>query len=1024
MNLSEPFIRRPVMTTLVMVAILLIGLISFFKLPVAALPSVDYPTIQVSANLPGASPETMASSVAAPLEKQFMAIQGIETVSSSSKLGETNITLQFNINKALDVAAVDVQTAISRAQGSLPSNLPKPPTFRKVNPSETPIIYLVATSETLTQAQMYEYASNFIGQRLSIIPGVAQVFTYGYPYALKVDINPDLIAAKGITFDDVAAAIRSAAPNLPSGQIESPLRTEIIQSEGQITNAAEMNKVIISFKGGAPVRIEDVGQARDSVAEDIYLKYYQGDQAVEGVVLAIQKQPGANTLKIAQQLKEKLPELLTQIPGALSLDIVFDKSLSIRESVYEVEITLLIALLLVVGVIYVYLGRIGDTVIPSLAMPMSILITFAVMKYFDFTIDNLSLLALTLATGFIVDDAIVVLENVVRRIEEGESRWEASLNGAKQISFTIVSMTLSLAAVFIPLIFMYGLIGKIFFEFSVVIVTVILASGFISLTLTPMLTSLFASESVGALTGMAAFSNRLNEKMLHYYRHSLAWAMHRQRIVLAIGFLSFLVSIFLFWHLPKDFLPTDDNGFLIAFSQSAEGTSKDAMAVLQQGVIKVIKENPNVHSFVSGVENRTAFAFVVLKPFEEREGIQKVMGELYQGFSKIAGVDVFIKSIPLINLAIGSKAAYQYTLTALEPEPLFRAAEEFINKLKTTPGFVGVSSDLEVSTPQIQLNILRDEASALGITPADIENALLLSYAGGDVAKINTPFEQYSIILEVRKTYADSVKDLGAIWLRSNTTQAMVPLGSVAQWKEVTGAASINHFSQYPSVTISFNLAPGFHLSAALEAIKKISAETLPPEVRGESQGAANTFESSLISSAILFILSIFAIYIVLGILYESFIHPLTILSSLPPAIVGGLFTLWLFGLPLSLYSYLGLLLLIGIVKKNGILVVDFALDNIREKGETAEQSILEACFVRFRPIMMTTLAAIMGALPIAIGFGASAEARRPLGLVIIGGLLFSQLITLYLTPVVYLHLEKMSENYAMRKKLKNETAS
>lgn len=1017
MNLSETFIRRPIMTTLVMVAILLIGLISFFNLPVAALPSVDYPTIQVSATLPGASPETMASSVAAPLEKQFMSIQGIETVSSSSKMGKTEITLQFNINKNLDVAAVDVQTAISRAQGSLPANLPKPPTFRKVNPSETPIIYLVATSETLTQPQMYEYASNFIGQRISIIPGVAQVFTYGYPYALKVDINPDLIAAKGLTLSDVAAAISAAAPNLPSGKIESPLHTAIIQSEGQVTNAAEMDKVIISFKGGAPVRIEDVGKAVDSVKENIDLKYHEGNRATEAVVLAVQKQPGANTLKIAQQLKEKLPELLSQIPGSLSLEIVFDKSISIRESVYEVEITLMIALLLVVGVIYVYLGRIGDTIIPSLAMPMSIFIAFAVMRYFDFTIDNLSLLALTLANGFIVDDAIVVLENVVRRIEEGENRWKASLNGAGQISFTILSMTLSLAAVFIPLIFVHGLIGKIFFEFSVVMVTVILASGFISLTLTPMLTSLFASESAGALNGMAAFSNRLNEKMLNLYRRSLAWAMNKQRIVLAIGMLSFLTSLFLFWHLPKDFLPSDDNGFLIAYSQSAEGTSEEAMSIMQQDVIKVIKENPSVQSFVSGVEDRTGFAFIVLKPFEERKSIQAVMGELYQGFKKIPGVDVFIKSVPLINLAVGGRSAYQYTLTALETEPLFKAADAFITKLKSTPGFVGVSSDLEVNTPQIKLDILRDEASALGITPTDIENALLLSYAGGDVAKINTPFEQYSIILQVKNQYSDNVSDLESIWLRSNTTQAMVPLGSVAQWKEVTGVSSINHFSQYPSVTVSFNLAPGFPLSAALDEIKAISTETLPPDVRGESQGAANTFENSLISSAILFILSILAIYIVLGILYESFIHPLTILSSLPPAILGGLLTLWVFGLPLSLYSYLGLLLLIGIVKKNGILVVDFALDNIHAKRETAEQSIIEACLVRFRPIMMTTLAAVMGALPIAIGLGAAAEVRRPLGFVIIGGLLFSQLITLYLTPVVYLHLEYLSEKYASNRK-------
>lgn len=1008
MNLSEPFIRRPIMTTLVMATILLMGLISFYNLPVAALPDVDFPVIQVSAQFTGASPETMATTVAQPLEREFMAIQGIDSVTSKNSLGKTEITLLFDVGKNLDVASVEVQTAISRATINLPKNLNGSPTFKKVNPSVAPIIYIVVSSETMDLSKMYEYASTFIGQRLSLIQGVAQVQTYGSPYALRVNVNPELIALKGVTFADISEAVAKAVPHLPLGNFDNLVSTGDLISRGQILNAKEMNSLVVLYKKGAPVRIRDIGEAIDTLDNYDRVKYYEGDRAVNSIVLGVQKQPQANAIKIAQEVKNKLQELKALMPGSLDIDVVADKSIRIKDSVFDVEITLLLALILVVGVIYVSLGRLADTIIPSLAIPMSILMTFIVMYYFNFTLDSLSLLALTLSTGFVVDDAIVVLENVVRRVEAGEGRWEASIKGAQQISFTILSMTLSLAAVFIPLVFMHGIIGKIFFEFSVVLIVVILASGFISLTLTPMLSSFFVAEKVKGPEGQVEhFSKRLNTVLLNLYRPSLAWVMRRQKVVVFLGALSVLVSIFLFWILPKDLFPSDDMGYIIAFRQSAEGTAGNEIDKQQDQIAEVVKKNKNVQSFVSLADATS----ISLKPYHEREPVEVVMKELYEGFNQIPGVRVFIKNIPLINLEVGSRGANQYTLTGLNKESLYTAAAEFLEKVKALPGFVGVSSDLEIKTPQIQVEILRDQASALGLSAFDIENALSLAFSKGKVAKINTDFNQYNIILQVFPDFSMNKTALNSIWVRSSTGK-MVPLSAVVNWKEITGASSINHLSQFPAVTISFNLKPGTPLSKALAGLEKIAKETLPDDVRGQTQGGARVFESILKSAGFLTLLSIFSIYIVLGILYESFIHPLTILSSLPPAIMGGLATLWLFDLPLTLYGFLGLILLIGIVKKNGIMVVDFALDNIREKGESREQSIVEACFVRFRPIMMTTFAAVFGALPIAYGFGAFGETRRPLGLVIIGGLLFSQLVTLYLTPCVYLFHEKMHEKF------------
>lgn len=1015
MNLSEPFIKRPIMTTLVMVALLFLGLLGFVQLPVSNLPNVDYPTITVTTRLPGASPETMANTVASPLETEFMTIPGIETVTSSNTLGSTTIVLEFDVEKSMDSAAQDVEAAITRATARLPSNLPEPPTYKKVNPADSPIMYIALTSDTMTLADLYTWGHTFIGQRLSTINGVAQVLTYGAPYAVRVQVDPGALAAKQISLAEVASALVQASPNLPMGQLDGKEQTQIIMADGQIKNAEGFLPVIVRYKDNAPVRVSDLGTAINSVDNvRIELKYIDENKVLPCIVLAIQRQPGANTVEVSKSVRAYLPGLLAQMPASIDVHVVFDLSESIEESVHEVEFTLVIALLLVVVVIFLYLGNFRDTFIPSLVMPLSIISTFFVMHHLRYSLDNLSLLALTVSTGFIIDDAIVVLENIVRHVEAGESRYEAAINGSKQISFTILSMTLSLIAVFIPMLFMAGLIGKILQEFSMTIVIVIAASGFISLTLTPMLCSRFVTVGHQS-TAVGRFSARLNGFLLRHYERALHWVLGHRFLTLMVGLASVLASLYLFILLPKDFIPDDDIGFFMGFTQGQEGTSPQQIFKLQDEVNKVIQKNPNVASFVSVAGNpqgRQGIFFVHLKPSNEREPIQKVIQDLYPQFFAIPGAQVFLKNVPLINLSLGAntRGAFQYTLQSLSPQDLYKVAGKIIARMEQLPELQAVSSDLEVNTPQLNVEILRDAASRLDITAENIENTFGLAYAGGQVAKIETPFDQFDVILELLPPYQRNAEALNTIYLKPQNQDTLVPLNTVSRWKEGIGPASVNHFLQFPSVTISFNLAPNVALGEALTKIEAIAREELPENVSGSVQGAAQKFKETINSITVLIIIAIFAMYIVLGILYESFIHPLTILSSLPPAILGGMLTLYLMNLPLSLYGYLGLILLIGIVKKNGIMVVDYAIENQRVKKEEPVQAVLDACLVRFRPIMMTTLAAIMGAVPIAIGFGTGGEARRPLGLVIIGGLILSQIITLFLTPVIYLYLDKWNE--------------
>lgn len=1012
MNLSEPFILRPVMTTLVMIATLMVGIWAFVKIPVSNLPDINYPTILVQVSFPGANPVIMANTVATPLEKQFMTIPGVKYVTSNSTLGSTSVIITFNTDKNVDLAAVDVEAAITLARPNLPPNLPQDPTYRKVNPAATPIIYIVLTSDSMTQGQMYEYGSTFIGQRLATIEGVSQVQVLGSPKAVRAQVDTGLVASLGLSMQDVGNAMNRANQYQPLGQFDGNFTAPLIYDNGALKNAETYNPVIIAYRNGAPVRLEDLGIVVDSMQNDRAARYFiKNGVKQRSVTLAIQSQPGVNVVNVTKTIKQILPELSKQLPGSLDLIVVFDRSVSIIESVKEVELTLIIAFFLVVLVIFVYLGRIRDTIIPSLVMPMSIIATFAVIYQLGFTLDNLSLLALTLSIGFIIDDAIVVLENIVRRNEAGEPLLEAALNGSKQISFTIVSMTLSLIAVFIPLLFMAGVIGKIFQEFAITLAVVTLLSGIISLTLTPMLCSRFIMPHQAEKPGyLARFSDHTNAWLLKHYENGLHWVLEHRKTMLAIGLFSVLLSLLFFKILPTDFIPDDDIGFLIGYTEAEQGTSSDQMSRYHSEIIEALQDDPAIQSIVSISSNptyRQGLMLLTLIPKKDRLPVNELMPRFREKIKAIPGVNIYLKNIPLIDLNVGTqvRGAYQYLMQSLEPEVLFESSQKLLDAMRNDPIFLGISSDLEIKTPQLTINIDRDQAYALGIDVETLERSLFLSYSGNRVSRIQTPIDQYDVILEMNRDMQRDPSSLSFLYTQSNTNQ-FVPLDALSTWSETVGPASINHFAQFPAVTITFNIAAGIPLSTALERLREIAAETLHPKVNGQVKGAAESFEESISSIAILLLVTIFAIYIILGILYESFVHPITILSTLPPAILGALLTLFILGKPLSLYAYLGIILLIGIVKKNGIMVVDFALDNIRTKGESAEKSIFDACLVRFRPIMMTTVAAIMGAVPIALG----AESRRPFGYVIIGGMVISQLITLFLTPVIYLYLERFRE--------------
>jgi len=1022
MNLSAPFIHKPVMTTLVMFTVLVLGVIAYFKLPVSDMPDVAFPTITVTVLYPGANAELMANNVALPLEQQFMQIEGLTNITSQNMIGQTTVVLQFKTTRSIEGASTDVQAAISRAQSNLPQNLPNQPTYQTVNPADTPIMYISFSSDTMPRRKLYDYANTVIGQRISMVDGVSQVIVYGSPYAIRVQMDPNILATIDLTLDEVANALKAGSPVLPLGQFDGKTRAPLINVNGQLEDAAAYNDLIIAYRNGAPVRIEDLGNAIDSLSNDkISVKLISPEKELDTVIIAVQKQAGSNTVWVSDDIRALLDGMKDEIPGNISMTVLYDKSNYIKEEVWDVEFTLIVAFILVVIVIFFYLGRFADTIIPSIVLPLSIVGTFVWMYYLNFSLDELSLLALTLAIGFIVDDAIVVLENIVRIIEEGETPWEAAIKGSQMISFTILSMSMTLIAIFIPLVFMSGILGLVFREFSMTLIIVVMVSGILSLTLTPMLCSRFIPpHEVKEENEKPALAERLNLWLLDWYKPKLTWMLDHTYIPIIVGVLSLFGSYYFMTHLPIDFIPNEDAGFFSIYTQGEQGTSSYEMIELQKSVEKILLDDPAIHNIVSvGAypEYRQGLVLVYLKPANKRRPVDQIIQDLYPKVNSIPGLQAFIKGVPMIDLSVGnvSKADYQYAIQGLDNKAMYKAASELYEKMRSDSTFQSVSSDMEQSTPQVEIEVLRDKASSLGITAEAIENIFNYGFSGNYINKLMTDINQYQIILELLDKYQADETSMSQLYVRSSISGDLVPLSSVSTWTEDLGAQTINHISQFPSVTLSFNLSPGVSLSDGMKRLQKYVKEIFPPGVKGSNIGATQTFTESIESSAILLVFAIFVVYVILGILYESFIHPLTVMSTLPPAMFGGLLTLWLFGMSLSLYSYLGLILLLGIVQKNGIMIVDFALYNIREYGETPKKAIFDACIVRFRPIMMTTVAAIFGALPIAIGIGAGGDARRPLGMVIMGGLMFSQLLTLFLTPVIYLYMEKLNEHVGFK---------
>jgi HAE1 family hydrophobic/amphiphilic exporter-1 len=1012
------------MTTVLTASVILFGILAYLRLPVNDLPAVDYPVIQVQVSYPGASPETVANNIATPLERQFMQINGLELVTSKSTQGQSSLTLQFALSKNIDAAATDVQTAISQATGSLPVDLPSPPTFSKTNPNDQPIMYIALTSDSVTRGQLYDYGSTQIGQRISILPGVSRVNVFGTKSAIRIKADPSAMWARNISVDDLATAVKNGTSYTGAGQFDDKSGTVLLRPQGQLDNAEAYGDLIVGSSNGAPVYLRDIAEVRDSVQDErLNMRFWARGYPVPGatVVLAVFRQAGANAVEVADSIRALLPQISAELPGSIRITPLYDRSRGIVNSVKDVEETLLIAFVLVVLVIFLFLGRATDTLIPAVALPISLLITFVVMKAFGYSLDNLSLMALTLAIGFLVDDAIVFLENTVRRMEQGEGALQATIESAKEISFTILSMTISLAAVFIPLVFMSGLVGRIFREFAVTIVVAIIASGLVSLTLTPLMCArLLKDRGEGSRrTWVERRIGAFEKRVLGGYGRSLSWFLARRWISLLIWVVCLAGTIGLFMIVPKAFLPPGDSSVVTGVFIGREGASPEEMHKIQEQVDAVLLQNPNVMATieVTGlaqfIASNQGIMFTFLKPPGGRAPIHEEAAKLMGAMGTIPGVMAFLRPFPVLEISTGAtnqnQGQYQFAVSGVNPQQVYDASAKLLAKLQEYPGFLTVSSDYFNNTPSLDIELRREEAKLNGVSEARILALLRNAYSQNYLYLIKKPADQYQVILETADAARATAEDLRLLYIRSDDGKRLVPLEALVNWKTSLGPQAVNHLNQFTSVTLSFNLKPGVAIGDATEFINEAAAEIVPPTLRASLQGEALTFQNTVRDLTILMALAVFVMYVILAILYESYLHPLTVLSTLPTALVGGLVTLYLFGEQASLYAFVGMFMLMGIVKKNGIMIIDFAIHRVG-RGESAVKAIHDASIDRFRPILMTTLAAVFGALPIALGWGADGASRRPLGLVIVGGLIVSQFITLFITPVIYLYLEDFQE--------------